>query len=110
MCGWTGNGSSECLGRHRAITFREEHERPPLQAPQSPYFVTLQGVCAGAALLAPAHTQGASIEIDLRPLQVAARHDHHSEYDEPYGLELALFGGAAIVLLVVAWTFGASVR
>jgi hypothetical protein len=61
----------ECLGRHGAITFREEHECPPLQAPQSPYFVTLQWACAGAALLAPAHTQGASIEIDLRPLQVA---------------------------------------
>ena len=35
-------------------------------------------------------------------------HDHHPEYfeHEQYGLaHLALFGAAAIVLLVFAWTF-----
>lgn len=40
-------------------------------------------------------------------------HDHYPEYSEHEQYELthlALFGAAAIVLLVLAWTFGAFVR
>ena len=44
-------------------------------------------------------------------------HDHYPEYEHHYPeyehyelAHLALFGAAAIVLLVFAWTFGAFVR
>ena len=37
------------------------------------------------------------------------RHDHHSEYEQYEPAHLALFGVAAIALLVFAWAFGAFV-
>ena len=40
---------------------------------------------------------------------MTTRHDHHPEYEQYELAHLALFGAAAIVLLVFAWTFGAFV-
>ena len=46
---------------------------------------------------------------------MTATHDHHPEYELDHHPEyeltqLAVFGVAAIVLLVFAWTFGTFVR
>jgi hypothetical protein len=38
------------------------------------------------------------------------RHDHHPGFEQYERAHLALFGGAAIVLLLCAWTFGAFVN
>jgi hypothetical protein len=40
---------------------------------------------------------------------MTTRHDHYPEYEQYELVHLELFGAAAIMLFVFAWTFGAFV-
>jgi hypothetical protein len=64
----------EACRRERGSPLADEDERRrlalPLEPPQGPELVTVQGMGAGCAVLDPPHVQDGAVEVDLVPAQV----------------------------------------